>query len=176
MKIIGEKIILESIKYSDTQNIIKWRNNENVRKNFIFQEEFTKEIHENWMKNKVETGEVIQFIIKLKINNKPIGSVYLRDIMNNNAEYGIFIGEDLERGNGCGSEAANLIIDYAFSKLGLDKIILRVFKDNIYAIRSYKKVGFVDSFEKEIVIQGEKKKLLFMEILSSEFLKNRKGE
>ena len=74
------RVKLELITPEDTYLIVKWRNNEKVRKNFIFQEEFTEEMHLNWLNTKVANKEVVQFIIKIKENDKPIGSVYFRDI------------------------------------------------------------------------------------------------
>ena len=119
MKYGNARIELIPITLDHTPLIVKWRNNENVRRNFIFQEKFTEEMHNNWMDTKVEKGEVVQFIIKLKENNKAIGSVYFRDIdyEKKEAEYGIFIGEDDERGKGYGTEAAKLAIQYAFDNL-----------------------------------------------------------
>ena len=52
MKLLGEKVRLEKIEQKDTPLIIKWRNTGSVRENFIFQETFTEEVHENWMKTK----------------------------------------------------------------------------------------------------------------------------
>lgn len=165
------KIELIPIKKSDTPMIVKWRNNENVRRNFIFQETFTEEMHNNWMDTKVATGEVVQFIIKEKSTGQSIGSVYFRDINydKGEAEYGIFIGEDSKRGLGYGTITANLALDYAFSELKLNRIILRVYADNLSAIRSYQAVGFREiSYEKNAVNKdGIVRDLIFMEKINN---------
>ena len=98
------------------------------------------------MKTKVDTGNVIQFIIYEKAAEKPIGPVYLRDIdhINSRAEYGIFIGEKDYLGKGIGAEAGILVLDYAFRELHLHKIMLKVFAQNVRAIKNYKKAGFVE--------------------------------
>ena len=103
----GQKVFLRPIQMEDTPLIVKWRNNKNVRNNFVFQETFTNEMHENWMRTKVATGDVVQYIIVAKEENLPIGSIFFRDIdlKNHSAEYGIFIGEDSARGNGYGTGA-----------------------------------------------------------------------
>lgn len=155
----GKKVVLESIGYEDTKLIVKWRNKDSVRNNFIFQDTFTEEIHNNWMKTKVETGDVVQFIIKELEANVPIGSVFLRDIDNKNrkAEFGIFIGEDCARGKGYGTESAQLICEYGFKELNLHKIMLRVFADNVGAVKSYGKAGFVnEAVLKDEIIQNDK--------------------
>ncbi len=157
-KIIGNKVILRDITYDDTPLIVKWRNNPRVRNNFIYREVFTEEIHNGWMKNKVETGEVCQLIILEKplagagfeeASGRPVGSVYLRDIdmEKKTAEYGIFIGEDDAIGHGYGNEAAELMCRHAADTLGLSKLILRVFVGNEAARKSYEHAGFVKTEE-----------------------------
>ena len=164
--LFGEKVQLEPIRLSDTELIVKWRNTESVRNKFIFQDTFTKEIHENWMNTKVASGEVVQFIIYELETKKAIGSVYLRDIDNKNrkAEYGIFIGEESARGMGYGKESAELICKYAFEELGMHKIFLRVFADNQQAIGSYLKAGFVQEalLKDEIYQKGNYRDIILM--------------
>lgn len=158
----GDKVYLREITYEDTPLVVKWRNNKRVRNNFIYREVFTEDIHNNWMKNKVETGEVVQLIICDKAgadqgdakSEKPVGSVYLRDIDmdEKTAEYGIFIGEDDAMGHGFGNEAADLMCRYAAKELGLKKLILRVFTDNTAARKSYEHAGFVKTKDMPAVI------------------------
>ena len=144
-KIEGKQIYLRPITMEDTDRIVSWRNQDRVRHNFIYQKLFTKESHENWMHTQVETGHVVQFIICEKNNDRPVGSVYFRDIDHDNkkAEYGIFIGEADAAGRGIGSETARLAADYARDVLKLHKLMLRVFADNVGAVKSYQNAGFV---------------------------------
>ncbi len=146
-KIYGQKIYLRPITMEDTERIVKWRNNERVRNNFIYREVFTEEIHRKWMETKVASGEVVQFIICQLEDDKPVGSVYLRDIdkTTEQAEYGIFIGDDDALGLGYGNEAATLMCSYAADVVQLKKLILRVFVDNIAAKKSYEYAGFTVS-------------------------------
>lgn len=77
----------------------------------------------------------------LKDGDVPVGSVYIRDIdtTHHKGEYGIFIGEAEARGKGIGTRAAKLMTAYAFRELSLHRLFLRVFADNVRAIRSYEK-------------------------------------
>lgn len=138
-------IFLRLMTAADTDLIVAWRNKDAVRKHFIYQELFTREGHEHWIKTRVETGQVVQMIICDNAAGKPLGSVYIRDIDrgHNKAEYGIFIGEDDARGRGIGTAAAKLMLQYCFEEEGLHRIYLRVFANNLQAIRSYEKAGFV---------------------------------
>ena len=138
-------IYLRLMTLDDTDHIVAWRNSDGVRKNFIYQEMFTREGHENWIKTQVNTGKVVQFIICNLAADKPLGSVYIRDIdrQHNKAEYGIFIGEADARGRGIGTAAAKLMLRYCFEEEGLHRIYLRALSGNEQAIRSYEKAGFV---------------------------------
>lgn len=165
----GDKLVIKKITKEHTPLIVKWRNNPRVQKNFIFQETFTEEMHNGWLKNKVETGEVVQFVVYTKENEEPIGSVYLRDIdmHNEKAEFGIFLGEDSAIGKGYGTEATQLICRYGFEKLGLHKIMLRVFAFNKAAIRAYEKAGFIQEayLKDEEKIDGEFFDIIFMAMI-----------
>ena len=165
-----EQIYLRPIDYGDTDRIIRWRNTDAVRSRFIYQELFTRQSHENWMKNMVETGKVVQMIICLKDKDLPVGSVYIRDIdpVHHKGEYGIFIGEEAARGRGIGTKAARLMIRYAFRELSLHRLFLRVFADNVRAIRSYEKAGFVKEacLKHDVCIQGEYRDIVLMAVLN----------
>ena len=168
MMIRGENINLRPISFNDTDLIVKWRQNKRVRNNFLFRGEVTKEVHENWLKTRVETGEVVQFIIEEADGGRPIGSTYLRDINREigKGEFGIFIGEDDAVGRGYGTEAAKLIVSYAFGNLKLHKVYLRVLDENLVAKKSYEKVGFKEEghFRDEVFLNGEYKDVIFMAI------------
>lgn len=138
-------IYLRMMTREDTDLIVAWRNSDAVRRNFIYQELFTRESHEHWIRTKVETGEVVQMIICDIATNMAFGSVYIRDIdrHHNKAEYGIFIGEASARGRGVGSAAARLMLRYCFEEEKLHRVYLRALSGNEAAIRSYEKAGFV---------------------------------
>jgi len=161
---------IRPITWEDTDNIIKWRNSDYVRSRFIDQRLFTRESHEYWLKNYVETGKVYQFIILL--DEVSVGSVYLRDVDHENktAEYGIFIGEQSSRGKGVGTKSARAILDFAFNELHLEKVFLRVYKDNEGAVKSYLKAGFKPNGKTETIeVDSSLKEVIFMEMEKKDF-------
>ncbi|MBQ2802372.1 MAG: GNAT family N-acetyltransferase [Lachnospiraceae bacterium] len=159
-------IYLRLMTCEDTDLIVKWRNSDAVRRNFIYQALFTHESHENWIRTKVETGQVVQTIICDIATDKPLGSVYIRDIdrTHHKAEYGIFIGEEQARGRGIGTAAAKLMLRYCFEEEGLHRIYLRAFSDNEQAIRSYEKAGFVKEgcLRDDVCIDGKYRDIIWM--------------
>lgn len=162
-------IYLRMMTGEDTDDIVCWRNQENVKKRFIYQGTFTREGHENWIKTMVETGKVVQMMICETSTGKAVGSVYVRDIdeTHRKAEYGIFIGEDDARGKGYGTAAAKLMIRYCFEELKLHRLFLRVYGDNARAIRSYEKAGFVREayLRDDVFVDGEYKDIVLMGII-----------
>ena len=125
----------------------------------------------------IDTGKAVQFIICEKEGMRPVGSVYFRDIdgEKKEAEYGIFLGEDDALGKGYGTEAAGLAVEYAFSVMGLKRLILRVFTDNDAAVRSYRRAGFTEERVLKDVecSDGERKDMLLMSLYCSAENKNK---
>jgi len=56
------------------------------------------------------------------------------------ADYVILLGE--RRGEGLGTEATTLTLDWAFNVAGLRNVTLEVWEPNKAAIRAYEKAGF----------------------------------
>lgn len=166
VRIEGTRIVLRQMEYEDTDRIIRWRNNGRVRSHFIYRKDFTVKGHHDWIESMINTGKAVQFIICEKAGMRPVGSVYFRDIdrEKKEAEYGIFLGEDDAVGKGYGTEAAELAVKHAFSEIGLNRLVLRVFTDNIAAIKSYEKTGFMkESILKDVECSdGERKDMYFM--------------
>ena len=107
----------------------------------------TPEQHINWLNNYVYKGKCYQYIITVILCGKSydIGTIFLKNIDkgNNKAEYGIFIGEQNFCGKGYAKLASELILKIAFEELLLNRVYLSVMFDNMAAIKTYKKVGFV---------------------------------
>ncbi|MDL2301537.1 GNAT family N-acetyltransferase [Lachnospiraceae bacterium OttesenSCG-928-D06] len=165
-------IYLREMKDFDTDSIVKWRNEDHVRQHFIYQEFFTRQGHENWIRTMIETNKAKQMMICDLNTGESFGSVYIRDIdwWHKKAEYGIFIGEESAKGRGMGTAAAKLMIAYCFSGLGLHKLVLRAFADNKQAIRSYEKAGFVQEgfLRQDVFVNGSYRDMVWMGILNED--------
>ena len=75
---------------------------------------------------------------------RPIGVAGLYEIeaRHARASFGITIGEANCRGKGYGTEATRLILDYGFTRLGLENVMLTVYEFNTAGRRAYEKAGF----------------------------------
>ena len=167
----GNDVYLRPMTEADTNLIVAWRNADFVRKNFIYQRPFTRQGHLNWIETMVKPGKVVQFMICVG-EDRPIGSVYLRDIdvIHRKAEYGIFIGEEWALSKGYGTQAAKLMIRYAFDELKLHKLMLRVLAGNDRAKRSYEKAGFVQEayLKDDVYLEGGYRDVILMALFNPE--------
>ena len=142
----NDRVRLRKIESTDTGNIIKWRNSDEVKNSFIFRDELTEDIHNKWLENKVYTLNVIQYIIEIKNSEDytPVGTVYIRDIdyINSSGEFGIFLGEKDSRGIGIGSLTTKMFLNFAHKEFGLHRIFLRLLSENIIAYKTYINCNF----------------------------------
>jgi RimJ/RimL family protein N-acetyltransferase len=84
------------------------------------------------------------FTIYTRDDWRPIGNTALVEIdwRARTAEFVLFIGEPDCRGKGYGTEATRLMLDYAFTALGLHSLMLKVYAFNLAGRRVYEKAGF----------------------------------
>jgi RimJ/RimL family protein N-acetyltransferase len=103
-----------------------------------------------------------------------IGYAMLVDIDHSNrtAEFGILIGEADARGKGYGTEATTLMLDHAFTALGLSNVLLRVHAYNLAGIRAYEKAGFrtIGVRHKSKLMGGTLWDTVYMEALADTFV------
>ncbi len=90
------------------------------------------------------SNDYLSFTIYERASWRPIGSTELMhvDYRNGHADFGIFIGEADARGKGYGTETTRLMLDFAFTALGLRNVALTVAEWNIAGQRAYIKAGF----------------------------------
>lgn len=86
----------------------------------------------------------LSFVIYERASWRPVGSTELMHVeyRNGRAEFGIFIGEADARGKGYGTETTRLMLDFAFTALGLRNVALTVAEWNVAGQRAYAKAGF----------------------------------
>ena len=87
------------------------------------------------------------------------------------AEMAIVMGSETRRGKGIGCEAITLLLQYAFTMLGLERVELEVATENVRAIRCYERAGLVHEGVKRhaFMIGGQYTDLAVMAALSGDW-------
>lgn len=159
MKIIKEKnFILRPYKKSDKVSLIKNINDKEIKK-FTCRIPFpygNKEAIE-WIDrcNKEYNKKIpkeINFAIDIRKN--VVGGIGLRDIKNNQAEIGYWLGKNY-RSKGIITKAIDLIASFGFNELRLKKIIAYVIPENKASINVLEK----SKFKKEGIVSGNEIKI-----------------
>ncbi|MCY0870611.1 MAG: GNAT family protein [Firmicutes bacterium] len=141
----GEKVYLRCLEPEDANDLYRQVNNDLEGRRFTgTQRPFTRHQIESYIEGIPQDSTRVQFGIFLQENDRLIGDVAIMDMDNPMNRSGIFrIAIDTQfAGQGYGTEATNLTLDYGFGTLNLHRIQLDVYSINERAIHVYEKVGF----------------------------------
>ena len=124
--LIGKKLYLRGLEKADLEgNYLKWLNDPEVTR-FMFTSYFPypKEKLEEYYRSMTTSDNNVIFAIVDKETDKHIGNIRLGPIdwIHRVADIGYMIGEKDFWGKGYTSEAVELVLDYAFSRLNLHKV------------------------------------------------------
>jgi diamine N-acetyltransferase len=121
-----------------------------------------------------EREDWIGFAIYALPELRPIGITNIRDFTSphGTAEFGIAIGEATDRGQGFGTEAIRLVLDYAFTVLGVYNVWLDTLAYNVGAIRAYEKAGFHEIGRRRggRMLAGKRYDVVLMDCIADEFV------
>jgi diamine N-acetyltransferase len=176
LNIVGDLVALGPMRRDLLSLYQRWVNDFTAVRNLgIPPVPMSLEAETNWYDGITTAGNrEIPFTIYERVSLRPIGTMGLHavDYRNRTAEFGIMIGEVDARGRGFGTEATRLMLDYAFTALGLNNVMLRVFDYNFAGLRAYQKAGFREFGRRResILTAGTLRDVIFMECLASEFI------
>ncbi|HET9017649.1 MAG TPA: GNAT family protein [Thermomicrobiaceae bacterium] len=126
-----------------------------------------------WYDSVATSSAHVGFTVYERASGCPIGLTSLDDLdfRNRLAEFTIYIGEPGARDNGYGTETTRLMLDYAFTALGLHSVWLSVFAFNLAGIRAYEKAGFrvVGRRREAFLMGGRYWDVIYMDCLAEEF-------
>ncbi len=142
--IIGERVTLGSFRRDLIPLYYRWNNDFATTRTLARSQPLAIDAMTAAYDAALDTDDCVDFTIYERASARPIGSAYLHDIDEHNrtAEFGIVIGEADTRGKGYGTETARLMLDYAFSDLGLHSVLLRVYAFNHAGLHAYENAGF----------------------------------
>lgn len=144
--LIGNKISLRPTKIDDWQHFYKWLNDPEVT-NFIgFHLPLSEMQEKRWIDEQVckQNSTEVLFVIEHNDQSKSIGFCCINKInyKDRNAELTIIIGESSFWGQNLGTEIGNLLINYAFGQLNLNRLYTGVYNFNKRSLKSIVKLGF----------------------------------
>lgn len=179
--IYGGRVRLRAVERGDIARFHEWVNDPEVTRGLALYLPMSLVDEENWFNSltKRDQKEKPLAIEALKGKNwKLIGNcgVFDYDAVNSSAELGILIGDKSEWNKGYGSEVMTLLARHCFETLNLNRAFLRVYTDNIRAVRAYEKAGFVlEGRLREAVYKfGKYEDVLIMSVLRSEWVSRKK--
>jgi len=168
----GQLVRLRAIAKDDLPRFVAWINDQEVARHLDFYRPISLEDEERWFAAVATSASDSVFTLET-VTGEHIGSIGLHqiDTRARSAMLGVFIGEKRFWGKGYGTEAVQLLLEYAFDQLNLHRVFLYVHEHNPRAVRCYQKCGFVQegTLRQAGYKEGKYFDILVMGILDDEF-------
>lgn len=144
------------------------------------QRSFTRDQIEAWCARIAVADDRIDLAITSRATGEFLGEVVLNelDAENRSAAFRIALAAARYFGKGYGSEAASLILEFAFDVLQLNRVSLEVFAFNPRAMHLYEKLGFrrEGRLREVLWMDGEYHDAIVMGLLRREFVRPQRME
>ena len=174
--VTGERVALGPLRRELAPTYSRWLNHAEVRHAVEYFGIATPASEEAWVdKHAVASAErqptTAAFTIYDLDDRGPVGTVALWEISHLYATgmFGILIGE--RRGQGFGTEATHLMLDWGFHTLGLRNVMLQALAWNGAAIRAYEKAGFrrIGTRRRAAMSRGRRTDVVLMDAVPEDF-------
>ena len=174
VNMVGEKVALGPLRRDLIPAYLRWVSDFEVTRTLgIAIRPYTLEAEEVWYDGVAKAEREVQFTIYERATLRPIGNGGLKEIdhAHGTATFGILIGEKDCWGKGYGTEATRLVLDYAFTGLGLHNVLLTVFSFNERGIHAYLRAGFKEIGRRRQArrLAGRAYDVVYMDCLASDF-------
>lgn len=139
MKLENEEVLI-TYETKHDKRTVNWLNSPDLRSTFGLKSTITEASHRSWVDANRDT--LIWAIVDS--TGQHVGNVLLKVTERHRSGYfQIYIGERSSRGQGLGEKALKVTLSWAFNRLGLHRVWLHTFQDNMVAEKLYTKHGFV---------------------------------
>ena len=143
----GERAALGSLEREHLARLSRWFNDPDVRRGLAHRGIVNEDAETAWYERMTAAaGEPrpteVPFAIHDAADGELVGVCGLENIDHNfsRADFGIFLGQ--RRGTGIGTDATGLVLEWAFTIIGLHNVMLESFEYYEQAIRAYERAGF----------------------------------
>lgn len=179
--IYGKRIRLRAVEREDVAKFHVWVNDPEVTFGLAMYLPLSMRDEEEWfaaLSKRDPAERPLSIEIRKGKTWKLIGNcgAFSMDIVNRSSELGIMIGDKSEWNKGYGAEAMTLLLKHGFETLNMNRVFLRVYAENVRAVRSYEKAGFVleGRMREAVYKHGKYDDVLFMSVLRSEWMSRMK--
>jgi diamine N-acetyltransferase len=145
--VAGEKVALGPLRADLAAVYARWKNQFEVRGGLDYMGIATPQSEEKWVQENIEKGakrepEAVEFTVYDRTDASPVGHTGLFRICHahGTATFGISLGE--RRGQGLGTEATRLVLDFGFYVLQLRNVLLETLEWNVAGLTAYERAGF----------------------------------
>lgn len=140
---LGATIQIRKFERQDIPKKVEWINNPNNNQFLHYDIPISVCRTEKWFE--MHIGDDTRFDAIIEVDGVPVGTIGLLSIdkKNSKAEYYIALGEEKYKGKGIAKQASEMILEYGFITLKLNRIYLLTEDENIVAQKLFERIGFV---------------------------------
>jgi diamine N-acetyltransferase len=173
--VVGERVALGPLRKDLAADYARWLNQPEVRRGLDQLSLATPESQEKWVEENIAKGaerepKGVEFTIYDRTDSAAIGTAGLFAVSHarGTAEFGIALGD--RRGQGLGTEAVRLMLDYAFHALHLRNVMLEALEWNAAGLKAYERAGFRRvGVRRGVMSQGRPTNLVLMDAIAEDF-------
>jgi RimJ/RimL family protein N-acetyltransferase len=170
----GMNVRLRPIAREDLESLRRWMDDSEVMRFWVDPEPLVSEqSFESDLHGRFAQFDSAGYFIIEDPTGSAIGRIEFErlSLLERSTEVMILIGENDARGKGYGTDAMTTLLRYLFYQRDLHRVSLTVLSENIPAIKSYERVGFVKegTLREDIYFDGKTHDQFIMSILRDEF-------
>jgi RimJ/RimL family protein N-acetyltransferase len=144
--LLGRTILLRRHRAENLGAFTRWYSDPEVARLTRYQQTpLTNDEIQRFFYSRIMGSDFLAMAIHVRDSDQLIGTCAFSQLDGDNGStlFHITIGEHDAWGKGYGTEATELMVAHAFTRLALHRVALTVFEFNTRAIRAYEKCGFV---------------------------------
>ncbi len=140
----SDRLYLRPVEPEDLPAVMRWVNNPEVRGMIGEVRPTSRHDAEEWLKRVQEDRDRAWFVVVVKETGRVIGEAGLLRIFPawRQTDMTVIIGDKEYWGQGYGTEAGRLVLDYAFGNLNMHRVSIGVVGWHEQALRFWEKLGF----------------------------------
>jgi diamine N-acetyltransferase len=174
--VVGEKVALGPLRRDLAPRYACWMNQHEVGRGLDRLGIATPESEQKWVDDCLEKGaerepKTVEFTVYARSDVAPVGTAGLFGIehAHGTSRFGIAIGE--RRGQGLGTEATRLVLDYGFHVLHLRNVLLEVLEWNAAGVAAYERAGFrrIGLRRQALMSRGRRTNVVLMDAVPEDF-------